>query len=295
MKRYDYRYLIREGIASIFVHGFMSFAAVSVIVACLILMGSFVILSLNVESLISKVEGTNEMLAYVDETFSIDQAKALEANIEALDNIKSVTFIDRDQALEDYKETLGNEGELLDGLDEDNPLRDRYRITLKDVEFTEQTADQIKAIDGIAEVKARVDLANGFVTARNMINFVLVSLIVVLFAVSIFIISNTIKLSTFDRREEIAIMKMVGATNGFIRWPFVIQGMILGLLGAAVAYFAQWGIYAYVADRVLEEFNILTLVSFEQVSPTVAIIFLATGLVVGVGGSVMTIRRFLRV
>jgi len=184
---------------------------------------------------------------------------------------------------------------LLDGLDEDNPLRDRYRITLKDVEFTEQTADQIKAIDGIAEVKARVDLANGFVTARNMINFVLVSLIVVLFAVSIFIISNTIKLSTFDRREEIAIMKMVGATNGFIRWPFVIQGMILGLLGAAVAYFAQWGIYAYVADRVLEEFNILTLVSFEQVSPTVAIIFLATGLVVGVGGSVMTIRRFLRV
>lgn len=294
MKHYDYRYFVREGIHGIFLHGFMSFAAVGIIVACLIIMGSFSLLSLNIDRLVSRLENENEMLAYVDESLTLAQAEALESKIRAVPNISDVRFVSSGEALEDYRKTLGKEGELLDGLDE-NPLRHRYRIFLKDISSMAETSAAVGKIPGIASVNARVDISKSFITVRRMIDLISVCLIAILIVVSLFIISNTIKLATFDRREEIAIMKMVGATNGFIRWPFVVEGFLLGVLGALFAFFLQWGVYVYVTENVLSGFHIIQMIDFKEFATPIAGVFLATGFAVGVGGSVLTIRRFLKV
>ena len=176
-------------------------------------------------------------------------------------------------------------------------LRDRYAIKVKDLTRQSQTVTQIKAVAGIAKVNAYEELAGGFITIRNIATVICVALIAVLFVVSVFIISNTIKLTTFDRKDEIAIMKMVGATNGFIRWPFVYEGFMLGLTGAVLAFLLQWGLYEAIAKGVGESdtLQLISVVPFAQLWQPVAGVFLAAGILIGVGGSLSAIRRFLQV
>ncbi len=294
MKRYDYTYFVREGIRGIFLHGFMSFAAVGVIVACLLIMGSFTLLAVNIDRMISGFEDQNEILAFVDESLSLKEAQSIEVKLSEVPNVAGCEFITNEKALEDYRSKLTSmESDLLKGLEE-NPLRHRYRITLDDISIMGKTVGDISAVPGIEKVNARTDIAAGFVNARHVVNIVSITLIIVLLAISVFIISNTVKLATFDRREEIAIMKMVGATNAFIRWPFIIEGMLLGLLGAVFAYFVQWGIYSYltVNDTVS---HAIGLIPFGELAIYIVVVFVVAGFFVGVGGSVLTIRKFLKV
>ena len=295
MRRYDYSYFLREGIRGIFLHGFMSFAAIGVIVACLIIMGSFSLIAINLDLMISKAESENELLLFIDENLSDAEARNLGSRISGVENVASTQFVDKDTALEEYKENLGNEGSgLLEGIDE-NPLRHRYRVFLKDLSLMEETVGDIEKLAGIAKVNARFDISQNIILVRSVVNTVSVALIVVLMMVSVFIISNTVKLATFDRREEIAIMKMVGATNGFIRWPFVIEGIILGLVGAFFAYFFEWAIYSKIFSEIVNSAGLFKLLEFSEISGNMALIFLAAGFIVGVGGSVITIRKFLKV
>lgn len=294
MKHYNFKYFIHEGVRGIFLNGFMSFAAVGIIVACLIIMGSFTLLSVNIDGIINRVESENEILAYIDESYTVEQAQALAEKISSVENVTKCEFVSSEQALADYRTTLGEEGTLLDGLDE-NPLRHRYRIYLADISLMEQTAAHLENITGVASVNARLDISNSFMTARRIVDLVSLCLVVILLSVSVFIISNTIKLATFDRREEIAIMKMVGATNGFIRWPFLVEGLILGILGSTFAFFIQWGIYAYVTQSLLSGFDLFDIISFSKLALPIAGAFAITGFAAGVGGSLLTIRRFLKV
>ena len=176
-------------------------------------------------------------------------------------------------------------------------LRDRYAIKIADLRQQKQTVEQVKAVEGIAKVNAYEEIAGGFITVRNVATVVCVALIAILFVVSVFIISNTIKLTTFDRREEIAIMRMVGATNGFIRWPFVYEGFLFGILGAAVAFLLQWGLYEAVARGVAnnDTLQLISIIPFTEMWEPVAVSFAAAGIVIGVGGSLSAIRKFLQV
>jgi len=170
-------------------------------------------------------------------------------------------------------------------------------LNMENLEQMEQTEAAVEQVTGVANVRAAIDIANGFVLARNIATGVAVVLIGILLVVSLFIIANTIKLATFYRREEIAIMKMVGATNGFIRWPFVYEGLLLGLFSAVIAFGLQWGLYAAVAQGIAnsDSLQILNVVPFTRIWQFVALVFLGTGILVGVGGSLTAIRRFLRV
>ena len=188
--------------------------------------------------------------------------------------------------------------ELFQGLPDEN-FRHRYAIDLKDIGLMGQTKADLEAVEGIGpgNVSAYEDEAAGFITIRNVAGIVCVVLIAVLFLVSVFIIANTIKLTTFDRRDEIAIMKMVGATNGFIRWPFVYEGFLLGLFSAVIGFFLQWGLYEAVARSVAtnDTINLISVVPFETMWEYVAVIFAAAGIFIGVGGSLSAIRKFLQV
>lgn len=294
-KKFDLGYYCSEGVHSIFTHGFMSFAAVCMIVACLLIMGSFSLVAVNLDNMLGDLEAENEFLAYIDETYTEDQAKALQSQIEAIPNVAEVTFVSRDEALDDFRAGR-EENPLLSDLD-GSVLRDRYRIHVDDIEQLEQTVKQVEQVEGIADTNAAYEIAQGFVTVRNIAAGVAIVLVSILAVVSLFIIANTTKLAFFYRREEIAIMKMCGATNWFVRWPFIFEGMILGLLGAVLAFFLQWGIYSLIVSAISEQggLQLIAIVPFQTLAARVLGAFVAAGLAIGACGSLMAIRKFLQV
>jgi cell division transport system permease protein len=288
-------YYIREGISSIFTHGFMSFASVCIIVACLLIMGSFSLLALNVDGIIDTMESQNQILAYVDENLSEADARALETRIEAIDNVNSAQFVSRDEAMQSFVDSYENSS-LFDGLDS-SVFRHRFVIYVDDISLMEQTQTAIANVSGIARVNAHLEISRGFVRIRNIVSAVSVVLVAILFVISLFIMSNTIKLTTFERKDEIAIMKMVGATSSFIRWPFVIEGLILGLIGSLTAFLLQWGVYQLVLGKLVSGSGIsfLTVLPFSTVAVPLLIAFGVVGLGVGVIGSLMAIKNYLKV
>ena len=295
MSKHDFGYFFHEGLSNMFSHGFMSFAAIGITVACLLIMGTFTLVAVNADANLKQAERDNEILAFVDDSYTEAQAKALQKKLEAVDNVASVTFISREEAMQSFISEHPDE-EYFQDLDP-NILRDRFAIKVKELKLQSQTVELIKAIPGIGGISAYAELTNGFITVRNIATVICLTLIAVLFVVSMFIISNTIKLTTFDRREEIAIMKMVGATDGFIRWPFVYEGLLLGLIGAAVAFGLQWLLYAAVSQGIAnsDTMQLLRVVDFRQIWAPVAAVFAGVGILVGVGGSLTAIRKFLRV
>lgn len=298
MKGHNFIYFLKEGIKGIFVHGFMSFAAVSVIVACLLITGSFALVALNVNVLIDEAKASNEILAFVDDSLSDTEALALTSKIYQVPNVLTAEFITRDEALEDYYAELGEDAdEILVGITGED-LRHRYRVQVVDLELADETATALERLDGIGAVRYSQDLSDATLSMQKALNVICYILAAILVLVSVFIIANTVKLATMDRREEIAIMKMVGATNAFIRWPFIVQGSLLGVTGGIIAYFAQWGVYSYLT-RALADYigggGFIEFLGFGEFAFPLLIVFLAAGLLVGVLGGILTIRKFMKV
>ena len=295
MAKHDFRYFAHEGLSNMFSHGFMSFSAIGITVACLLIMGTFTLVAVNANGLLEDLEQENEILAYVDDTYTEAQAKALQKKLEAIPNVTSAAYISKQEATKDFAAKYPDEA-LFQGLDPEI-FRDRYAIKVADLEQQGQTVEQVEALEGIAKVNAHEEIAGGFVTVRNVATVVCVALIAILFVVSVFIISNTIKLTTFDRRDEIAIMRMVGATNGFIRWPFVYEGFMIGILSAVIAFGIQWLLYAAVAKGVAnsDTLKLIHVVDFTTFWKPVAAVFAGAGILIGVGGSLSAIRKFLQV
>ena len=263
MSRLNFFYFIREGVRNMFSHGFMSFASIGITVACLIIMGTFTLVAVNANAMLEELESRNQMLAFVDEALTDEEAKALEATLEQIPNVADATFISNAEAAKEFRAKYEGD-ELFQGLPDEN-FRHRYTIDLEDIGFMAATRDTLENnTPGIADVNALENEAEGFITIRNVAGVVCIVLIAVLFLVSVFIIANTIKLTTFDRRDEIAIMKMVGATNGFIRWPFVYEGFLLGLFSAIIGFFLQWGLYEAVAQSVVQNdtINLINVLPF---------------------------------
>ena len=295
MGKHNFGYFFHEGLSNMFSHGFMTFAAIGITVACLLIMGTFTLVAVNANALLEDLEQENEILAFIEENYTDQQIKALETKLAAVPNVTSVTFISREEAMEKFLEDYPDE-EYFKDLDPEI-LRDRVSLKIDDLALISQTAEAVRNTEGVGGINAYEDVAGGFITVRNVASVVCIALIAVLFVVSVFIISNTIRLTTFDRREEIAIMRMVGATNGFIRWPFVYEGFMLGLLGSAIAFFLQWGLYEAVSKGVSsnDALQLIDVIPFEGLWAPVACTFGAAGIIIGVGGSLSAIRKYLQV
>jgi len=296
MKINNFGYLIKEGIRGIFLHGFMSFAAICVTVACLIIVGSFFCLAYNFNIMVEDLNKTNEIMVYVDETLDEQEAASIGTLIGRVDNVYNCKPITREEALENFRDDHGGDTSF-DGLHPED-LRHRFSVTLEDNSLMGETVEEIEEIEGVVKIKAEYELAEGFSALQDVLHVASVVVIAVLLLVSLLIISNTVKLAMYDRRDEIAIMKMVGATNGFIRLPFVVEGFTLGMLGAAAAFGLMWVLYDWVVMK-LDSVDTLKLlinfVSFDQLLIPMAITFSAAGLFVGVIGSWTSIRKFMDV
>ena len=288
-------YLIREGFRSIKTHGFMSFASVAIITACLIIIGSITLLSLNIDKLIADLEQQNEIVAFVDESIADEEtAKALESSILAVGNIESAEFVSREEAMQKFMSKYDDR--LMEGIDA-SVFRHRFVLHLTDISQMAETKQALEAVPGILKVNAQIEYADRFVRVRNIVSVISLILTAVLTFVSFFIMSNTIQLTTYGRREEIAIMKMVGATNAFIRTPFVIEGLILGLLGGLFGFLIQWLLYTLLNSSLMDTLtgSFVTLVPFKTVMWPLLAAFLVIGVLIGVFGGLNAIRNYLKV
>lgn len=294
MRRFGYYW--KEGFRNIFKHGFMSIAAVLIMVACLILTGTVTLIAYNIDLSITELQQSNEIVVWIDEDLTTREARALGSEFNRIDNIATIEFVDRDEALEDYRQQLGEDADILEDYGSDNnPLRNSFVFTMKDPSLAEDTIAQIEAVEGTDDVRADEAVISRLMQIQNVFNIVALAMVVGLAVISIFIISNTVKLAMFARREEISIQKIVGATNWFIRWPFVIEGMVLGLLAGGLAFLAQWGLYTELHGIVSGVIPYFQIVPFESVRWLVLGVYCGAGVLFGIGGSVTSIRKFMNV
>lgn len=295
MKLNNFGYLLKEGFRGIFLHGFMSFAAVCVTVACLVIVGSFSVLAYNLDIMVEELNQTSEILVYIDSSLSDAEARSIGTKINLLDNVLQATFVSREEALEDF--IADHNGDSAFSGVQASDLRHRYVVTLEDNTKMEQTDAQLKQLPGVAKTNAAYELAEGFSTIQDVLHMVSIAIIAVLLVVSLLIISNTVKLAMYDRKDEIAIMKMVGATNGFIRLPFVVEGFTLGMIGAILAFGLEWLGYDALVQRIasVDSLQLFTFVSFQELLIPMVAVFCAAGMFVGIVGSWTSIRKFMDV
>lgn len=291
----SFSYYWKEGFRNIVSHGFMSLTAVIIMIACLLLTGTVTLVAYNINVSIIKLQNSNEIVAYIDEGLTTREAKSLGQELDKFENIATKKFQTRDEALEAYRIELGEDAGILDTFNNaNNPLRNSYHVTLKDASLAAETIAQIEGIDGVARVTANQNAIDKLLQIQDIFNIVSIAMVIALAVISIFIISNTVKLAMFSRREEISIQKMVGATNWFIRWPFVIEGMLLGILAGGATYFAEWGVYTKIFDM-SKDIPYLEIVPFESIHFIILAVFAGAGILFGIGGSVTSIRKFMNV
>jgi len=294
MKHNKFGYLLSEGFRAVFKHGFMSFAAISITVACLVIINSFLLICYNLNLTVEEVQKTERIVVVIDETYTDAEAKSVGSDINLIDNVANAKFTSRSEALENFMSKFDNSS-LFDGLDP-HSMRDQFEITLVDNAKIAETKAQLESVTGVAEVNANIEVGNSLATIRTVLYIASLAIAAVLLVVSLIIISNTIRLAMLDRREEIAIMKMVGATNGFIRFPFFVEGFILGFFGAVLSFFIEWGLYELIRKAILNTgLKVLTVVPFAKVIMPMAVICAVAGFFIGIFGSLMSIRRFLKV
>lgn len=295
MKINNIGYLLREGFSGIFLHGFMSFAAICVTIACLLIVGSFSILAYNLDVMVDELNQTSEIMVYIDTSLSDAEARSVGTKINALDNVLQSTFVSREEALQNFVNDHNNNA-AFNGVQAQD-LRHRFVVTLEDNNLMEQTDRQLQQIPGVAKTNAAYELAEGFITIQNVLNIASVALMAMLLVISLLIISNTIKLAMYDRKDEIAIMKMVGATNSFIRLPFIVEGFTLGMIGAVLAFGLEWVMYDTLVERMtaVDALRLFTFVPFLDLLIPMVATFGAAGLFVGIVGSWTSIRKFMDV
>ncbi len=295
MKINNLGYLFKEGVRGIFLHGFMSFAAVCITVASLLIVGTFAAITYNLSIIVEQLNHNSEVLVYVDETYTLDLAKNVESKVRLVANVDQANLMTKEEVLEDFVNAF-DDPTYMETVTPDT-FEYRVRVRLLDNRLLAQTVESLQLIPGVTEVDSPDGLIEGFVSLQEVLQIVSVVIIVVLLFVSLLIISNTVKLAQNDRKEEISIMKMVGATNGFIRLPFMVQGFTLGMVGAGVAFGLEWLLYNAMAAK-LNEFgslDFLQFVPFEQLLLPMIAVFCGAGLFVGVVGSWNSIRKFMDV
>ena len=295
MKMNNFGYLLKEGIRGIFRHGFMSFAAVFVTVACLLIVGSFFAVTYNLGLIVDDLNQTNEILVFVDETLSDAEAKSVGTDINNVENIEKAEFVSRQEAMEAYIAKHAESG-AFDGLDVQT-FRHRYRVFLTENRLLEETKEDLMKVPGVVKIRAAEEEASLFIMIQDILSMFSLIVIVALLIVSLLIISNTVKLAMSSRRDEIAIMKMVGATNGFIRLPFVVQGFLLGISGAGIAFGLEWLAYNMVVSRLgnMGAGELLRMEPFTELLVPMIVVFAGAGMFVGLVGSFTSIRKYMNV
>lgn len=295
-------YLLCEGGRNIKANRQMSIASIGVLVACMLLIGVAVLFSLNVNSIMGYVESINEVVVFVQDDASADTVQQLGKGLKADANIATSQYVSKEDALKRQMELMAGAAGLLAGLGGDeNPMPASYRISLKDLGELSATLARIEALDGVDYVSASADIASTLVDIKHGVTTAGVFIVAILGMVSVIIISNTIKVTIFNRRKEISIMKYVGATDMFIRIPFLVEGVIIGLTSAILAYGFLWAGYEYTMEWLAQTQSSWLMIAYENLVPfadvslTILAGFTLAGGAFGILGSLFFVSKYLKV
>lgn len=292
----SFRYLVKEGFRNTWTNRMMSIASICVLLSCLVLIGSASMIFLNINSLVQKIEDENVIMVYIDDEATDADIDEMGIKLNDISNVEKIEFVAKEDAWAEQIATMDEaQAEFFTETTDEIPLPDAYKVTVKDLNQFTSTVKEIKALDHIYTVRQNTDLAKKLATLSHGITIIAIVIISVLFAISLFIISNTIKLTVYSRRLEISIMKSVGATNSFVQLPFVVEGIILGVVAGVLSLFAVWGIYEVAVKSFADVFHSigLTALTFADYALPILGIFIAIGIISGVGGSLITMRKYL--
>ena len=284
-------YLAKEGLKNVWSNRIMSIASVCVLVSCLVLTGAAALFSINVAQVVESVGDSNETTVYIKSDVSQLEAVYIGKDIEKVSNVSSATFYSKDEAFKKYKEDLGEE--LFNKIEDRNPLPDAFIVVMDDLSQYDETVADILKIDGVDSINDHRELAKKLTDISNLVNIICIGVVAALMIISIFIIANTIRATMYSRRFEISIMKSVGATNSFVRMPFLVEGMVIGLISAAVSTGGIALLYEAVMSAITSMIP-FTFIPLSNVILYVAVAFVIAGVVIGFFGSFISIRKYLK-
>ena len=294
-------YFIGEGFSNVFKNKKSTGASLMIMCATMIIFGIFLILGENINHFVDEVESEQGIQVFVKNEATQEQIDKLGEDIRAIDGISTVDFVSKDEALEQMKERFGERQDLLEGYEgENNIFTASYVVTLTDLTKSQTVQDQINTYtDVVKKITSKDEVVTTLINLANGIKIVTGVILALLIIISIFIIANTIKLTVHARRKEISIMKYVGATNSFIRWPFIVEGMIIGVLASIISILIVGGAYTFIADKLVSsEFMQLinmSLISFSDMFNSIIFVYMLLGIGIGVLGSVISMRKYLKV
>ena len=300
MKYSIFGYLIGEGFRNFFKNKKSTAASLIIMCATMFIFGIFFLIGENVNYIMQQVQGIQEMNVFINPEATAEQEKELEAKIKELPYINTIEYVSQEEALNTMKSWLGEDSSILDAYSgEDNPFKASYKITLTDLTKTDEIKTQISTFENVAKITVGSDTINKLIDIANGIRTATGVILVLLILISVFIIANTIKLTVHARRKEISIMKYVGATNGFIRWPFIVEGMIIGIFASIISIVIVGVAYNFIADSLIKsEFMQLinmSLVTFSDMFNSIILVYMLLGIGIGAVGSVISMRKYLKV
>lgn len=288
---------LREGLKNILRNGWMSIASIGAVTVTLVLVGTFVAIMLNINQMANKVEQDVEIKVLIDLTVDDDEIKEIGETLKDMPEVDTVRFSSKKDELEELVEGMGEEGQAWELFEQDNPLNHAYVVKAKNPQDSGKVASQIEQLDGVYKVVYGQEVVSQLFKFNNYARAIGIALILGLVLTAVFLISNTIKLTIMARSTEIGVMKLVGATNGFIRWPFFVEGLLLGVLGSIIPIVLIATGYHYVINNVSGKtsFYFVDLLPFNPFIWQLSAIIVLFGGVIGMWGSVMSIRKFLKV
>lgn len=295
MKVRTIEYYIREVFISLRRNNWMSVASIGTVAVSLFIFGMFLMMVMNMNKLAENMESQVQINVYLLDKVDREQARDIEKDLKEIEGVETVGFVTKDEAMERFKDRLGDQKTLLDALDETNPLPDSFEVTVTNPDLVKSAAEKMEKLDGVECAKYGQDVMEHLFEITRLLRIFGFTLMLVLAFATLFIISNTIRLTVFARRKEIAIMKYVGATDWFIRWPFVMEGMVLGLFGSIIAAMVLRTAYTAMAEKVYETLAFFPLIPEQPFLTYITIVVVISGMVVGAIGSAVSIKKFLKV
>ncbi|MFY9198856.1 MAG: permease-like cell division protein FtsX [Acutalibacteraceae bacterium] len=289
-------YLTKEGFRSVWANRLMSVASIAVLTSCLVMIGCATLLFLNIDMMLGKIESQNIIMVFIKDDLSQGQINKIGKDIRTIPNIEKCEFVSKEDSYKQQLKSLGDDAELLSGIQ--NPLPNAYKVTLKSMNDFSQTVSSIKSVDNILNIRENSTLAKQLAQARRTATFVSAGIITLLLVVSLFIIANTVRVTMFNRRLEISIMKAVGATNWFVRWPFIVEGILLGMISSIVSLGLVFVLYSLTTSSIAGATSLLGLggsaINFIDYMWQMLLGFVIIGVIAGTSGSIVSMGRYLK-
>ena len=296
MKISSIKYFISDSLKSIRRNKTISLASAATVAATLFILGVFMLSALNIQQAIKNVESKVEIKIFLKDDITIGQQKELETKINEIDKIVDVTYQSKDEAVEQFREQIGEENkDLVKGLEKENPLPSSFIVKVKDPSMVMDVANELKDLQGIEKIHEGKKIVDKIVSVTKTVKWVGMVLFFILIGVSLFLIGNTIKITVYSRRKELGIMKYIGATDWFIRWPFVIEGTILGITGALIGFMVLYYLYNILYSKIASALYLVDFIKPTYILTTISWQFILLGVLIGAIGSILSMRKFLAV